>query len=148
MTYAALASSNLPTKSAEKDPDPCFATFVPFSQETAYIPIKLSPGKLKKPFEGRAQEAQAASVVRSAPSGGPKKLTWSGRQALAKRQAEEEEQRSKAASWKSPAPTAFSGLFGSRVGSVVIRGAAVGITVSVSASDPEVEAAPPPPACV
>ena len=62
--------------------------------------------------------------------GGPKKLTWSERQALAKQQAEAETQQSKAASWQSPASTgvstASSGRFGARVGAAAVGGAVVG----------------------
>jgi drebrin-like protein len=44
--------------------------------------------------------------------GAGKKLTWSERQALAKKQAEEEETRSKAASFQAPAPAAAPRSFG------------------------------------
>lgn len=85
--------------------------------------------------------------------GGAKKLTWSERQALAKKQAGEEEERSKAASWQSPAltgvSTASSGRFGGRVGAAAVGGAAVGGAAARWASqatepEPESEVLAPP----
>lgn len=69
------------------------------------------------------------------PTGGPKKLTWSERQALAKKQADDEGQRSQAASFKSPTPIVSPARFGVR------SGAAVGAAASVLATEPEPEVA-------
>lgn len=72
---------------------------------SAYTPVSLpAPKKLKNPFAAfeQQQQATAAPALRSSVSvGGPKKLTWSERQALAKKQAEEEEARSRTASFAS-----------------------------------------------
>ena len=58
-----------------------------------------APKKLNNPFEARAQAAMSAqSTPAPRPSGGSGgKLTWSERQALAKKRAEEEEVASRAA---------------------------------------------------
>ncbi len=99
--------SNTPTKPDEDD------RIGPVG--TAYTPIKLQPKKLVNPFAAREAQAQA-ETVQSRPShvgGGAKKLTWSERQALAKQQAQEEEARSKAASYQtSSVPTATPRSFG------------------------------------
>lgn len=86
---------------------------------TAYTPIKLQPKKLVNPFAAMESKAQVEvaqpklqptgksvsflsySVIDLKVSGG-KKLTWSERQALAKKQAEEEETKSRAASFQPP----------------------------------------------
>lgn len=79
---------------------------------TAYTPIKLTPKRLVNPFAARQAQAQEEDVPpKKQPTAG-KKLTWSERQALAKKQADEEESKSRAASfhsqpaapaWKQPA---------------------------------------------
>ena len=73
---------------------------------SVYTPVSLpAPKKLKNPFAAfEQQQVAAAPPLRSSVSaGGPKKLTWSERQALAKKQAEEEDTRSRSASYVSPA---------------------------------------------
>jgi hypothetical protein len=90
------AVSNVPTKPEEED------RIAPVG--TAYTPISLGPPKkLKNPFA--ALEQSQSQIQPSKPQtspGGAKKLTWSERQALAKKQTEEEEQRSRQASFKPP----------------------------------------------
>ena len=77
-----------------------------------------------------------------------KKLTWSERQALAKKQAEEEEARSKAASHTPSAPSITSArAFGA--GAAVAAGVGVGVgaaAFAASASTPPPPAPPRPPA--
>lgn len=75
-----------------------------FNKGTNYTPVNLpAPKKLVNPFERMAQQS-AESTPTPMSSG---KLTWSQRQALAKKQQEEDEERSRAASFKplSPAST-------------------------------------------
>ncbi|KAJ3558512.1 hypothetical protein NM688_g880 [Phlebia brevispora] len=94
-------SSNVPTKPDEDD------LIGPVG--TAYTPIKLHPKRLVNPFERQAQQQQqeeeaephvSVSSRAAAFGGSGKKLTWSERQALAKRQDEEEAARSRAASFR------------------------------------------------
>jgi len=76
---------------------------------SAYTPVSLpAPRKLKNPFSAFEQQQQntAPPLKSSVSAGGPKKLTWSERQALAKKQAEEEEARSRGASFVSPPSSA------------------------------------------
>lgn len=73
---------------------------------TAYTPIKLHPKKLVNPFAAMEAKAQAEAAPPAIQHVGGKKLTWSERQALAKKQAEEEESRSRAASFHPSQPTA------------------------------------------
>jgi hypothetical protein len=74
---------------------------------SAYTPVSLpAPKRLRNPFAAfeQQQPTAAAPALRSSVSvGGAKKLTWSERQALAKKQAEEEEARSRTASFVPPA---------------------------------------------
>ena len=103
------------------------------------------------------QQSQVQPLPRSSPgaaAGGTKKPTWSERQALAKKQAEEEEQRSKAASWQSPASTGVSaaspGRFSGRTGATAVGGAVVGgaaATWARQAAEPEPEPEVMPPVC-
>jgi len=67
---------------------------------TAYTPVSLpAPKKLVNPFEARQQTAATgASASRGPPFSGTKKLTWSERQALTRKQEAEEEAKSQAAS--------------------------------------------------
>ena len=67
--------------------------------KSAYSPVSLpAPKKLKNPFA--AMETQSPQPISSSTT---KKLTWSERQALAKKKAEEEEARSRSASSVAPA---------------------------------------------
>ena len=87
----------MPTKPAEDD------KIGPVG--TAYTPIKLQPKKLVNPFAAMQAKNQAESAVpKPSPAGGAKKLTWSERQALAKKQQEEEEFRAQAALGSQPTP--------------------------------------------
>jgi drebrin-like protein len=81
-------SSNVPVKPAEEDRiEPA---------QSAYSPVSLpAPKKLKNPFAAMEQQSQQTfSPSTPSPTGGAKRLTWSERQALAKKREEEEEQRS------------------------------------------------------
>ena len=82
-------SSNVPVKPAEEDRiEPA---------QSAYSPVSLpAPKKLKNPFAAMEQQSQQKSFSprTSSPTGGAKKLTWSERQALAKKRAEEEDKQS------------------------------------------------------
>ena len=82
-----VASSNVPVKPAEEDRiEPA---------QSAYSPVSLpAPKKLKNPFAAMEQQSQQTFRQSTSPTGGAKKLTWSERQALAKKRAEEEEQQS------------------------------------------------------
>ena len=83
-----VVSSNVPVKPAEEDRiEPA---------QSAYSPVSLpAPKKLKNPFAAMEQQTQQTySSGTYSPTGGAKKLTWSERQALAKKRAEEEEQQS------------------------------------------------------
>jgi drebrin-like protein len=80
----------------------------PSQQGTNYVPVSLpKPKKLVNPFAARQAEAEAAALAAQQPSTpsktpvsatGAKKLTWSERQALAKKQQAEEEEKSRVAS--------------------------------------------------
>ena len=52
----------------------------------------------------QAKNEAESAAPRSSPAGGAKKLTWSERQALAKKQQEEEEARAQAALGSQPTP--------------------------------------------
>ncbi len=92
-----VTTSNVPTKPAEDD------KIGPVG--TAYTPIKLQPRKLVNPFAAMQANNQSETAgPKSSPSGGAKKLTWSERQALAKKQQEEDEVRAKAALGSQPTP--------------------------------------------
>ncbi|KAG2057588.1 hypothetical protein BDR06DRAFT_951787 [Suillus hirtellus] len=146
-TSPAVLSSSAPVKPAEED------RIAPVG--TAWTPVKLTPGRLKNPFAQFEQQQQQAPPPQSI-AGGPKKITWSERQLLAKNQAKLDEQRSKQASWQSPASTGSSssqtqGRFGAKVASAAVGGAVIGATGAalVSATEPEPLAEfaiPPPPA--
>lgn len=89
--------TNTPIKPAEED------RIEP--NKSAWTPVNLpAPKKLKNPFAAMEQQTltQQGSPTPSA-VGASKKLTWSERQALAKKQAEEEEAKSRAAGFKPPA---------------------------------------------
>ncbi|OCB86325.1 hypothetical protein A7U60_g6639 [Sanghuangporus baumii] len=94
-----VAASIAPTKPKEED------RIGPVG--TNYTPVSLPPPKkLFNPFEKMAQASAQEPSARPYPvsSGVPKKLTWSERQALAKKQQAEDEERSIAASAKSISP--------------------------------------------
>ncbi|PPQ71153.1 hypothetical protein CVT24_009834 [Panaeolus cyanescens] len=78
--------------------------------KSSWTPVSLpAPKKLKNPFAAMEQQAQQqSSGPTPSPSSGAKKLTWSERQALAKKQAEEEEARSRSAAFTPTAPTPVS----------------------------------------
>lgn len=83
-----MASSTVPTKPSEDD------RIAPVG--TAYTPVALPPPKkLKNPFAAFEQQGQTSPTQLQSGSGGSKKLTWSERQAQAKKQAAEEEARSR-----------------------------------------------------
>lgn len=72
---------------------------------TNWEPVQLpKPKRLVNPFEKRAQETQQEQTKPSIKKSG---MSWSERQALAKKQAEEDEARSRASSFK-PTPAAAS----------------------------------------
>jgi drebrin-like protein len=143
-----VISSNVPVKPAEEDRiEPA---------QSAYSPVSLPPPKkLKNPFAAMEQQQsqQTLSPSTSSTSGGAKKLTWSERQALAKKQMEEDEAKSRSASnavppaspiskpvFKSSAPTFGRATapqssfrnFGA-VGAAAVAGAVVGATAAFSA---------------
>lgn len=75
---------------------------------TNWEPVQLpKPRKLVNPFEKRAQDALQEQQQQVKPPVKKTGMSWSERQALAKKQAEEEEARSKASSFK-PTPAASS----------------------------------------
>lgn len=73
---------------------------------TAYTPIKLQPKKLVNPFAAREAKAQEEAAPPKIQHVAGKKLTWSERQALAKKQADDEESKSRAASFHPAQPAA------------------------------------------
>jgi hypothetical protein len=86
-------------------------------------------------------ESQSPQSPRSAPSPQRSKgLTWSERQALAKKQAAEEEERSKAASFKTP--TSPIGGAVKKWGTAGVVGAAVGAAASSANDDDEDQVEP------
>lgn len=113
---------------------------------TNWEPVQLpKPRKLVNPFEKRAQEAlqeqhQAKPPIKKTG------MTWSERQALAKKQAEEEEARSKASSFKPTSATVSTPKWKApaAVGLGVAGGAATGIgaatLISRDEEEPEEEA--------
>ena len=97
-----VISSNVPVKPAEEDRiEPA---------QSAYSPVSLPPPKkLRNPFAAmEQQQSQQTPSPSTSASGGPKKLTWSERQALAKKQMEEEEAKSRSASNAVPAASPIS----------------------------------------
>ena len=156
---AAVSSSVTPTKPAEDDRiEPA---------KSAYTPVSLpAPKKLKNPFATKEQQttSQASTPVPSSTT----KLTWSQRQALAKKQAEEEEAKSRSAAFtptvstpvtkpvfKSSAPAFGRSTvshstprnFGA-LGAAASVGAAVGVgaaAVHASQASPSSPSPPPPP---
>jgi hypothetical protein len=71
-------------------------------QGTAYTPVSLpAPKKLANRF-AQFEQTSPTSPPAISPLGSGKKLTWSERQALAKKQAAEEEERSRSVSFKAP----------------------------------------------
>jgi len=99
------------------------------------------PRRLVNPFEKRAQEALQEQQQQTKPSVKRTGMTWSERQALAKKQVEEEEARSRASSFK-PTPAAVSTptwRSPTTVGPVVGAGVATGVGVATIASKDEEE---------
>jgi hypothetical protein len=93
--------------------------------QPAYQPVQLAaPKKLVNPFAARQAEATLEGTSQGRPGTGVKALTWSERQAIAKKRQEEEDQRSK---------TAIAGA------------ATVGAGASILAASAGSTAAPPPP---
>ena len=90
------SASNVPTKPSDDD------KIGPVG--TAYTPIKLQPKKLVNPFQAMQSQQAASTPASAAGSSGPKKLTWSERQAQAKKQQQEEEARAQAALGSQPTP--------------------------------------------
>jgi len=106
---------------------------MPLIQGTAYTPVSLPvPKKLANRF---AQFEQTSPTTPSAPpaSSSGKKLTWSERQALAKKQAAEEEERSRSLAFKAP-PIGRSAV----LGGAGVAAAAVGV-LAVAAADADAE---------
>lgn len=95
---APSAASNVPTKPTADD------LIAPVG--TAYTPVSLpAPKKLKNPFAAFEQEQASPPQSRfggTSQAGGAKKLTWSERQALAKKQAEEDEAKSRSSGFVAP----------------------------------------------
>jgi hypothetical protein len=153
---ATVPSSDVPTKPSEDDRIGPVVSFtrsnrLPCSplgliQGTAYTPVSLPPPKrLNNPFEARAQAALSAqSVPLPRPAGASTgRMTWSERQALAKKRAEEDEATSRAAAAPAPSrPAASAG----RWGAAAVGGAATSVAAAVGVADvswePEPEAAP------
>lgn len=100
ITHAAV-SSTTPSKPEEQDKiEPT---------KSAYTPVSLpTPKKLKNPFSAFGQQSASTPSPSSPSAGGAKKLTWSERQALAKKQQEEEEVRSRSAAYVAPAASPVS----------------------------------------
>ena len=103
------------------------------------------PKRLVNPFEKRAQEA-FQEQHQAKPQAKKTGMTWSERQALAKKQAEEDEARSKASSFK-PTPATVSTpkwraptAVGLGVGAGVATGAGVAIIAPKDEEEPEEEA--------
>ncbi|KAF8501185.1 hypothetical protein JB92DRAFT_882584 [Gautieria morchelliformis] len=100
-----------PSKPAEED------RIVPV--ETAYTPVCLpAPKKLVNPFDSHQRAGASNASVAREPPVSSKKLTWSERQALAKKQQAEEEARFEAAS-----VTTATAVDVNRVGSVAAAAA-------------------------
>jgi len=114
---------------------------------TNWEPVQLpKPKRLVNPFEKRAQETFQEQQQQVKPQVKKTGMTWSERQALAKKQAEEEEARSKASSFK-PTPATVStpkwrapAAVGLGVGAGVATGAGVAIIASKDEGGPEEEA--------
>ena len=88
--------SNAPTKPAEEDRIQ--------SNKSAWTPVSLPPPKkLKNPFAAMEQQTPTQFSPTPSVTGASKKLTWSERQALARKKVEDEEARSRAAGFVPPA---------------------------------------------
>ena len=152
-------TSNVPTRPAEEERiEPA---------KSAYTPVNLpAPKKLKNPFAAMEQQ-QSSTPSPSTPNSG-KKLTWSERQALAKKQVEEEEARSRSAAFvpsvatptanpvfKSSAPAFGRSAvtpsaprnFGA-IGAAAGGGVAIGATAAAFSATSTPPPPPPPPAPV
>ena len=118
-----------------------------------------APKKLVNPFEKMAQASTTSSLTPRASPSGPKKLTWSERQALAKKQQEEEEEQSRAASlkatpssstgskWTRPSVSSASAAIGAAAGVGIVAGVSLASASADDAPDHvEEEASIPPPA--
>ncbi|KAJ6624892.1 hypothetical protein B0H10DRAFT_2004715, partial [Mycena sp. CBHHK59/15] len=135
-----VTASAVPTKPADDD------RIAPVG--TAYTPVTLAaPKKLKNPFAAFEQQAQAAPPA-PVPSAG-KKLTWSERQAQAKKLAEQEEAQSRGAAFQAPAAPVFKSsapAFGRPAAQAQSTPRNFGSAVSVAPTPPH--APPPPPVAV
>ena len=99
---------------------------------TNWEPVQLpKPKKLVNVFEQRAQEAIQEQPKPPVKKGG---MTWSERQALAKKQAEEDEARSQASSFKRPTVVASTPKW--KAPAAVGLGVGAGVTTSVGVSAP------------
>ena len=109
---------------------------------TNWEPVQLpKPKKLVNPFEKRAQDALQEQQQQAKPSVKKTGMTWSERQALAKKQIEEEEARSRASSFKPIAATISTPRWRSAatVGPVIGAGVATGVGVATIASKDDEE---------
>ena len=98
---------------------------------TNWEPVQLpKPKRLINPFENRAQDAvQEQPAKLPGKTGG---MTWSERQALAKKQAEEEEARSRASSFKQSPTVAITPKWKAPAAVGLGVGARVATSVGVS----------------
>jgi hypothetical protein len=93
---AAPPISNAPTKPVEEDRIQ--------SNKSSWTPVSLPPPKkLKNPFAAIEQQTPTQLSPTLSVTGASKKLTWSERQALARKKVEDEEARSRAAGFVPPA---------------------------------------------
>lgn len=133
-SVASVPVSTTPTKPTEDD------RISPVG--TAYTPVSLpAPKKLRNPFEGRFQQQEEPQRVTPVKKG----LTWSERQALAKKQSEQEESRSFAAQTSVPSPSPAR-KFGVGAAAAAVGGAAIGLgaAAAVAAHESEPESEPEP----
>jgi hypothetical protein len=113
---------------------------------TNWEPVQLpKPRRLVNPFEKRAQESLQEQQQQVKPPVKRTGMTWSERQALAKKQAEEEETRSRASSFN-PTPATVStpkwrapAAVGLGVGAGVATGVGVATIASKDEEEPEEE---------
>jgi hypothetical protein len=103
-----------------------------------------APKKLVNPFAARQQGAASIPPPVS-PAGAPKKLTWSERQALAKKQSEADEQSSKGASLRAGVGIGAALGVGAAALAVVASQAEDAPEPSLEPEEPAYEPPPPPP---
>ncbi|KAI9512505.1 hypothetical protein F5148DRAFT_848842 [Russula earlei] len=133
--FATVPSSNIPTKPSPED------RIAPIG--TAYTPVSLPPPrKLNNPFEARAQAALASQPSPRSTGASSGKMTWSERQALAKKRADEEEIASRAAADPLPSRLSPSMLPNERteVGKVDVS---VLQEIAIMNLEPDAEVSPP-----